>query len=281
MHRPLLVLISAFAFWTLRAGSEEIPAFKLSRQDEDWSIWRGSQPRTHFLDSIKFVPLNGDASAWLTLGGEVRERYEYFDNANWGKGVQDDNGYLLQRFLLSADAHAGDHFRLFTEFQSGLEDGRNGGPRPTDRDAFDIHQLFVDARIPVGGTNTLTIRPGRQELAFGSQRLVSVRDSPNLRRTFDGVRATLVLEGWQWDAFATRPVRLKTGVFDDDPDPGTKFWGFYGVTPYSPVPGGRIDVYYLGIDRHSATYAQGDRTGAEAFGRYPALGTAFELGLEP
>lgn len=257
MPRPLFVFACAVALGSLHTCAEELPAFKLSRQDEDWSLLHNPSARTNLLNRIKFIPLVSDGSAWLTLAGELRERYEYFDNANWGKGVQDDNGYLLQRFLLSGDAHAGDHFRLFTEFQSGLENGRNGGPRPTDRDEFDVHQLFADVRIPIGGSNTLTIRPGRQELAFGSQRLVSVRDSPNLRRTFDGIRATCLLEGWQLDAFATRPVRLKTGVFNDDPDPGTKFWGFYGVAPFSPVPGGKVDFYYLGIDRKSATYAQG------------------------
>ena len=40
----------------------------------------------------------------ITVGGEVREWYEGFRNANWGLGTQDDNGYLLQ---LSAMASIG------------------------------------------------------------------------------------------------------------------------------------------------------------------------------
>ncbi len=252
----------AFAFLTLAlalssARADDPPAYKLSRQDEDWSPLRDPALRTDSLDTLKFIPLTHDGLSWITLGGEIRERYEYFDNANWGKGPQDSNGYLLQRFLLSADAHASEYLRLFTEFQSGLEDGRNGGPRPTDRDVFDLHQLFIDARAPLDSENSLTLRLGRQELAFGTQRLISLRDSPNLRRTFDGARAIQLWNGWQFDEFAVRPVRLKTDAFDDDPDPATKFWGFYGVAPFSPVPGGKVDFYYLGLNRASATYAQG------------------------
>jgi len=96
--------------------------------------------------------------------------------------------------------------------------------------------------VPLGAGDSLTVRTGRQELAFGSQRLVSLRDAPNLRRTFDGARTTLRWNGWQLDAFATRPVRLKTGVFDDDPDPHAKFWGLYGVAPFPVLPGGKLDL---------------------------------------
>ena len=170
-----------------RAGDAPLhPQFKLSRQDEDWSVLRDPALRTDAFDIVKFIPLNRDGSSWLTLGGEVRQRYEYFDNFNWGKGPQDDNGYMLQRYLIHADAHIGENFRVFTQFKSGLEDGRNGGPRPTDRDEFDVHQLFADVRVPFDEKDSLTLRVGRQELSFGTQRLVSVRESPNVRQSFDG-----------------------------------------------------------------------------------------------
>ncbi len=248
-------LIILLAATTLLAG--EAPSYKPSRQDEDWSALRDKTLRTDSWDTIKFIPLNRDGSAWITLGGELRERFEYYDEANWGKGVQDSNGYLLERYMLSADTHVSEEFRVFTELQSGLEEGRDGGPRGSDRDAFDIHQLFTDLRASFDSNYSLTLRVGRQELAFGSQRLVSLRDSPNLRRSFDGARATLMWEGWQFDAFAAQPVRLKTGMFDDDPDSRTKFWGVYGVAPFSPVRGGHIDFYYFGLDRDDATFTQG------------------------
>ena len=233
------------------------PEFKPSRQDEDWSVLRDPGLRTDLFDGIKFVPLNHDGSSWLTFGGEARERYEYFQNANWGRGPQDDDGYFLHRVMFHADARLAEHFRFFTQFKSGLESDRDGGPRPTDRDEFDLHQIFADANVALGDDHWLTLRVGRQELSFGTQRLVSVRESPNVRQSFDGVRATLLWNGWQFDAFATRPVETNRGVFDDGPDPQAKFWGFYGVAPLKWITGGKVDFYYLGLERDSASFDQG------------------------
>src|ERR1041385_9226069 len=102
------------------------PDFRLSRQDEDWTALRDPELRSNLFDRVKFIPLNRDGSSWLTLGGEARERYEYFENANWGKGPQDGEGYFLHRVMLHADAHVGENFRFFTQFKSGLESDRNG-----------------------------------------------------------------------------------------------------------------------------------------------------------
>src|SRR5262249_19508410 len=90
------------------------PDFRLSRQDENWSALRDPELRSSLFDRVKFIPLNRDGTSWLTLGGEARERYEYFENGNWGKGPQDSDGCFLHRFMLHADAHAGENFRFFT-----------------------------------------------------------------------------------------------------------------------------------------------------------------------
>jgi len=231
--------------------------FQKLRYDESYEYLRDPSRRSDYLDAIKFIPLNTNGDWHLTLGGEIRERYEHYQNNLWGRGPQDDNGYLLQRYMLHADGHFGENFRIFTQFKSGLEDGRNGGPRPTDRDDFDLHQAFFDVRVPWSEADSLTFRAGRQELAYGSSRLISFREEPNVRRSFDGMKAILKVNGWQVDAFAVKPVRTKTGVFDDDPDPDQDFWGLYAVTPVSWLPGGNVDLYYLGLDRKNASFDQG------------------------
>ena len=233
------------------------PPFRKLRYDENYEYLRDPSRRSDYLDAIKFIPLNTNRDWNLTLGGEIRERYEYYHNTLWGKGPQDDNGYLLQRYMVHADAHFGDFFRIFAQFKSGLEDGRNGGPRPTDEDVFDLNQAFFDVRLPLATDNSLVIRAGRQELVYGSSRLVSLREEPNVRRNFDGAKGILKLNDWQLDAFVTKPVRTRTGVFDDDPDPDQNFWGLYAVTPVSWLPGGNVDLYYLGLDRSNASFDQG------------------------
>ncbi|PYJ55944.1 MAG: alginate export family protein [Verrucomicrobia bacterium] len=233
------------------------PPFKQLRYDENYEYLRDPSRRADYFDAIKFIPLDPNGDWYLTPGGEIRERYEYYHNSLWGRGPQDDNGYLLQRYMVHADAHFGDYFRIFTQFKSGLEDGRNGGPRPTDRDDVDLNQAFFDVRVPLAELDCLTLRAGRQELAYGSSRLISAREAPNVRLSFDGVKAILNVSGWRVDAFAVKPVRTKTGVFDDDSDPNQKFWGLYAVIPVSWLPGGNVDLYYLGLDRNNAHFDQG------------------------
>ena len=117
----------------------------------------------------------------LAAGGEVRQEYEWFDNEEWGAEVPDHNGYWLQRYMIHVDTRLSRRVRLYGELKSGIEVGRAGGPRASDEDRLDLHQGFVDVSF-----GRVTVRVGRQELAFGSQRLVSFREGPNMRQSFDG-----------------------------------------------------------------------------------------------
>jgi hypothetical protein len=101
------------------------------------------------------------------------------------------------------------------------------------------------------------LRVGRQELTYGSSRLISVRESPNVRQSFDGVKAILEMGKTRVDAFAVKPVQTKPGVFDDGPEPDEKFWGIYGVTPFPCIRGANVDLYYLGLERKDAEFNQG------------------------
>src|SRR5258706_8550379 len=169
MKKLLCVMVATPLLLANNSRADDAPPhteFKLSRQDEDWSVLRDPALRTDVFDTVKFIPLNRDGSSWLTLGGEVRERYEYFNKCNWGKGPRDDNGYLLHRYMIHADAHIGENFRVFTQFKSGLEDGRNGGPPPTHPDGFDVHPLFSHVRVPFDEKELLPPPIGRAELAL-------------------------------------------------------------------------------------------------------------------
>ena len=217
--------------------------------------------RSDILDIVKYMPLDKSGTWYVSLGGEVRERYEYYENYNWGQGPQDPNGYLFQRYLLSGDLHYRDTFRLFGQFMSELEEGRVGGPRPVDEDKLDLHQGFFDVKLDLENKGSFTTRVGRQEMYYGSQRLVSVRESPNIRLSFDGVRLIYRNERLNVSAFATKPVKTEDGYFDDEPNPDSTFWGVYGVAPLPLLPGGNVDLHYLGIESDDAAYKQG--TGRE------------------
>jgi Alginate export len=233
------------------------PSYKQLRYEEDWSFLRDPTRRADVLDRIKYIPL-GDKEDWyLTIGGEARMQYERFGNPGWGRGPEDGGGYLLQRYMLHADLHLGDRARVFFQIKSGLENGRTGGPRPVDEDKLDVHQAFVDVALPSGAERPLVIRVGRQELLFGSARLIGPRDGPNVRQSFDGLRASFQSGAWRVNGFVAKPVETRIGLFDDAPDHAQTFWGMYAARPFALLPNGKVDLYYLGTDRKRARFDQG------------------------
>src|SRR4051794_10489903 len=90
----ILVLVGSIIA-TSQTSCPKAPAYALLRQDENYSYLRTPACRTDFWDPIKYMPLNATGDRYLTIGGEIREWYEGFHNANWGEGPQDGNGYLL------------------------------------------------------------------------------------------------------------------------------------------------------------------------------------------
>jgi hypothetical protein len=211
----------------------------LLRQDEDYSALRSPACRQGFWDGLKFISLNRGDSAYLSLGGEIREWYEGFHNASWGLGTQDGNGYLLQRLSVLSDWHVGRRVRLFGQLTSDIEVGRNGGPRPLDEARLWIEQAFAEVDLAKSGDGSVSLRIGRQEFEFGSGRLVDAREGPNVH----GADLILRTHSWRVDAFTARPVINNLNVMDDPPDHNTTFWGAYAVKPLPITRGGNIDVY--------------------------------------
>ena len=261
----------------------ERPAFQTLRYNEDWAFLYDPTQRTNFFDLAKYIPLNSNGDWNLSFGGEARLKYELYTEPAFNQQPADENGFLLQRYLLHADLHTTPYFRVFGQLQSSLEDFRNGGPRPADRDDLDLHQAFLDARLPLSDDDSLTLRAGRQEMAYGSQRLISVRESPNNRLAFDTVRALTRCGAWQIDAWVGQPVEIDTGIFDDQRIRETTFWGSYVTGPLPFIQGLAADFYYLGISREDARYARGTANetrhslGTRLFGKQNALDWNFEF----
>ena len=230
------------------------PPYKQLRYEEDYTHLRDRARRTDAFDPVKYVPFGGVEGRYLSIGGEARPFLEWFRNEEWGS-VPGDDGYLLQRFMAHLDLHWNDRARLFVQVKSGLEGGRRSGPRHADEDQLDLGQAFVDVAMISSGDRKFVVRAGRQEMAFGHQRLVSFREGPNVRRSFDGLRATLRTRAWTVDAFLTRPALTEPGFFDDSPDPERGFWGAH--VSRSLARSISLDLYYLGFTNESATYDQG------------------------
>ena len=230
------------------------PPYQSLRYEEDWTYLSDKTKRSDTFDSLKYIPLN--SRGWfLSMGGEARIRYEFFSQFNFGAGPQDDNGYLLQRYLLHAETHFGKHSRFFFQLQSGIENGRSGGPRPTDEDRLDIHQAFADWKFGSEG-RSITVRVGRHEMEFGSGRLISAGEGLNVRRSFDGVRLIYQDRKWLINGQADKLVSIKPGIFDDARDRAQTFWGV-GATRSNSKIGGGHQFAYIGLDRKMARFDRG------------------------
>jgi hypothetical protein len=257
-----------FAFWVAlflalplcAQVQDESPApvrnYNLLRENDNWSFLADPSLRSDFWDPIKYIPLGCLTcceARYLSLGGEIREVFEQVGNDNWGK-QRYMNAFLLQRYMLHSDWHLGKNFRVFVQLKSGLEDFRAGGARPIDEKRLDFEAAFLE----IGNThkkNWAVLRIGRQELNYGSGRLVSVREGPNVRQSFDGVKIRSKAGAWNVDAWAVRPDLDKFGFFDNAPDHKTAFWGVYASRPLNRGVG--YDLYYLGLDRKNATFERG------------------------
>lgn len=237
------------------------PPFLPQRADENWSAF--SPPEDpEFWDPIKNIRLGPRTS--LSFGGEARLRLEHW--SNFGFAAPNDDTFTLGRVLLHGDLRAGDSFRAFVQGKSAfLLDERDlpGGARALDVDTFDLQQGFADLMFPVGGEagGKLTLRLGRQELAFGRQRLVSPLPWANTMRSWDGARVILSHGSWRFDAFYTRFAAVQKYDFNDW-RPGPDFWGLHASGPLGDAKAApRADLYWFGIDTRASAF-NGD-TGAE------------------
>jgi hypothetical protein len=234
------------------SSTEPVRTYSLLREDENWSFLKDRSLRRDPWDRLKYIPLGRDG--WfLTMGGEARAVLEQVGNDNWGKQPY-TNTFFLERYMLHTDWHFGKYVRAFVQLKSGLESFRRGGYRPIDEKKLDFEAAFVEIGASEGD-RWVVLQAGRQELNYGSGRLVSVREGPNVRQSFDGAKLKIKSGVWRIDAFAARPDLDKPGFFDNIPDHRTAFWGLYATRPWRRRVS--FDSYYLGLDRKAFSYNRG------------------------
>jgi len=270
-----------------QAGAElNRPAYQIRRFDEDWSVLRGVDLSAtgDFWDRLKFIPLTRDESVWLSLGGQVRERAEYYRHYLFGASRPDDtDAYLLSRFRTSVDLHITTYLRLFAEGKAAFSLDRSlaGGRTTTYVDEFDLQNGFADIMIPLGEQAQVTLRGGRQELLFGAQRLVGVSDFTNVRRTFDGGQGITRIGDWTISPFWAKLVVVDKYKFNESTS-DNKLFGIYGTGPVRFVPA-NLDVYWLSADNAGATFnatpgrEQRQTLGARTWGKIGQTHLDFEM----
>jgi hypothetical protein len=234
------------------AAASDRYVIKLIRWEEDYSYLAAQSSKPHGLERLKFIPLSMDRKFWLSLGGQVRNRVDVIDNSQFGLHPVASYTTGQIRILVHADLHVGDLFRAFAQFGYFNEEGRKPVPRPFDISDVDLQQGFLD----FSPLQFARLRIGRQELPLGDQRLSEVRDSFNIRRSFDAARIDFQISDLHLMGFWGSPVLNRKGLFDDRPTHGEAFYGVYATVPLEPI-GANLDAYWLVREKPNAVFVEG------------------------
>ncbi|HEY1858796.1 MAG TPA: alginate export family protein, partial [Gemmataceae bacterium] len=206
--------------------------FYLDKPDAEWQ-----SPS----DAFKRVRI-GDELFMLSFGGEERIRQVNEVNSRLsGK----DNNYQLLRSRVYGDLWFEDKVRVYVEYIDAQTFNQNLPPAPIDVNKSDLLNAFIDLKLMDIDGSPVYVRGGRQELCFGSQRLISPLDWANTLRTFNGVQMFRYSEKFDASAFWTQPIIINPTRFDsvDDKQNFSGLW-----LTERPVKNQAIDLYYLNLD---------------------------------
>ncbi len=201
---------------------------------------------TDWLDCLKRIHPNDE---WLlSTGGEVRNRYASIQNAGlYDKLPQagSTDSFNLFRTRVYGDVWYLDQFRIYAEFITAQASTQSIPPSNTDINKADLLNLFGEIKLFTIDNNGVYVRGGRQELLYGSQRVISPSDWSDSLRTFQGVKFYWHDETYESDAFWMQPVIVDPGKFDSVDDKST-FAGTYWKYRFNKDTS--LDLYYLFLE---------------------------------
>jgi hypothetical protein len=202
------------------------PPILFNRWQEDWSVLANPDvPREPF-DNLKYISLSDqDPRTYLSLGANLRERFESNDATSFGVGTNRKADYDISRLEADADLRVAGHLQFFTQIQSDYAIDKDVHT-PVDQDRLDLEQAFVALSEPLDD-GLLKLRLGRQQIGFDLQRFVSVRDGPNVRQSYDAAWIDYEKGKWRYITFYSHPVQDRdVRPFDDYSSPKLSYGGF-------------------------------------------------------
>lgn len=184
------------------------------RYNDDFSFLKGDSVTKRGFQKLKYIPLGHEIK--VSFGGEVREQLQRYDNINFGDVPPSfktpSTWQLWHRIMAHANIEAGLKARVFVQLSSTY---RFINPNPLtpeiEQNELSLHQAFVDYYL---NKNWMT-RIGRQEMSYGSHRLITFREGPNTRLTFDAAIFKYKSKNRKVDVFTISPVISQKGVLDD------------------------------------------------------------------
>lgn len=218
--------------------------------DADWRYVESTPVAERTLvESLKRIHV-GDR-ALMSTGGEFWVRYNHEHNSRL---TEIENDFSLAHVRLFGDLSCGDGLRVYGEYIWAESYGATLPPVPPDEDRGDILDLFVDLKLGEFLGQPIYVRGGRQELLFGSQRMVTPLPWANKRHSFDGVKIFRHGDEWDFAAFWAQFVPPRADRFDT-PDENRNFAGAW--LTHKLQKGEAVDFYYLLYDNENSFMQQG------------------------
>ncbi len=187
-------------------------------------------------------------AADVTVGGEYRLRSEMKNNADFDTMANDHQDFNNQRVRLTSNIKATDDTSVKITLQDtrmwGAAVDARGGPNETDSDtaalninSTDLHESYLNVDNVFG--SGLAVRVGRQELAYGDQRLIGSFGWSNNGRSFDAAKFMYKSAALDLDVFRSKIQDNTTTATDMD------FYGIYSTVKVIPDKLADVDLYLL------------------------------------
>jgi hypothetical protein len=213
MNKVLMLVVMHTMYYTLYAQPTQ-RSINILRYNDNFALLKFDTAKKG-INKLKYISLGKESN--ISFGGEIREQYQYFDNQNFGDipptATKVSVGQLWHRVMLHSNIEIGSRFRIFTQVNSTF---RFFNPNPLtpeiDENRLSLHQAFIDYKP----NQHWLIRVGRQEIGYGTNRLLTFREGPNTRLTFNAAIVKYATAKRRIDFLGVTPVVSKQYAFDDE-----------------------------------------------------------------
>ncbi len=189
--------------------------------------------------------INKHLPKYLKADLQYRYRLEYRDNFDFNDTHDDQDAFDLYQTRLNLSYIPIKQLTLFLQGQ----DARIGYDEFVDKSGFenfmDLRQFYVNYEdrfmFDPLGLNKISLRLGRQEFAYGVERLIGGFNWSNVAQTFDGGKIGFHFTPLhlQLDVFGGDKVSIKSPREADDLFDGSskdRLWAYYAITkPYQDL----------------------------------------------
>jgi len=156
---------------------------------------------------LAFSLFGDDLPKWVRFGAEHRFRFEDYRALRYDS--QNEDRWLLNRFRLNLTLVPASWWSFTFQGQDSrvfFKENKAGAAPFTNR--MDLRMAYTDL-----GKGKVVLRVGRQELAYGEQRVLGAGNWGNVARTFDAVKLVVKEGPVQVDLFSASVVKpLQNGI---------------------------------------------------------------------